>query len=170
MYFFINKKEEYIDIPEGTGEILCNVEFKLAYGGKILLNTTRFHVRRGRVYGLLGPNGCGKSTLMKAIESGQLEGFPGADELMRLRRAFVNHDINGSEVDTPTIDFCLQEPVLAKLGREKIELKLLEMGFTEELIKKPIKFLSGGWKMMLSLTRTMLLGVDLLLLMSLQHI
>ena len=38
------------------------------------------------------------------------------------------------------------------------------MGFTEELIKKPIKFLSGGWKMMLSLTRTMLLGVDLLLL------
>jgi len=160
----INKKEEYIDIPEGTGEILCNVEFKLAYGGKILLNTTRFHVRRGRVYGLLGPNGCGKSTLMKAIESGQLEGFPGADELMRLRRAFVNHDINGSEVDTPTIDFCLQEPVLAKLGREKIELKLLEMGFTEELIKKPIKFLSGGWKMMLSLTRTMLLGVDLLLL------
>ena len=91
----INKKEEYIDIPEGTGEILCNVEFKLAYGGKILLNTTRFHVRRGRVYGLLGPNGCGKSTLMKAIESGQLEGFPGADELMKLRRAFVNHDING---------------------------------------------------------------------------
>ena len=160
----INKKEEYIDIPEGTGEILCNVEFKLAYGGKILLNTTRFHVRRGRVYGLLGPNGCGKSTLMKAIESGQLEGFPGADELMKLRRAFVNHDINGSDVDTPTIDFCLQEPVLAQMGKEKIETKLLEMGFSEDLIQKPIKFLSGGWKMMLSLTRTMLLGVDLLLL------
>ncbi|KAH8063993.1 ATPase [Aureococcus anophagefferens] len=72
----------------GEGEILCNVEFKLAYGGKILLNTTHFHVRRGRIYGLLGHNGCGKSTLMRAISSGQLAGFPGAEELMKLRACF----------------------------------------------------------------------------------
>merc|ERR1719409_1602358 len=60
----VPKREVELDIPEGEGEILCNVEFKLAYGGKILLNTTHFHVRRGRIYGLLGHNGCGKSTLM----------------------------------------------------------------------------------------------------------
>merc|ERR1719199_880645 len=57
----VPKREVELDIPEGEGEILCNVEFKLAYGGKILLNTTHFHVRRGRIYGLLGHNGCGKS-------------------------------------------------------------------------------------------------------------
>ncbi|KAH8072422.1 ATPase [Aureococcus anophagefferens] len=107
-----------LDIPEGEGEILCNVEFKLAYGGKILLNTTHFHVRRGRIYGLLGHNGCGKSTLMRAISSGQLAGFPGAEELMKLRACFVDHDIDGSDANTPTIDFCLQEPILAPLGRE----------------------------------------------------
>ena len=43
----VPKREVVLDIPEGEGEILCNVEFKLAYGGKILLNTTHFHVRRG---------------------------------------------------------------------------------------------------------------------------
>ena len=106
----VPKRDIVLDIPEGEGEILCNVEFKLAYGGKILLNTTHFHVRRGRIYGLLGHNGCGKSTLMRAISSGQLAGFPGAEELMKLRACFVDHDIDGSDANTPTIDFCLQEP------------------------------------------------------------
>ena len=160
----VPKNETQLDIPEGTGEILCNVEFKLAYGGKILLNTTHFHVRRGRIYGLLGHNGCGKSTLMRAISSGQLAGFPGAEELMKLRACFVDHDIDGSDANTPTIDFCLQEPVLAPLGREKIREKLLEMEFTEELIEKPICNLSGGWKMKLALARAVLLNADLLLL------
>ena len=160
----VPKRETVIDIPEGEGEILCNVEFKLAYGGKILLNTTNFHVRRGRIYGLLGHNGCGKSTLMRAISSGQLSGFPGAEELMRLKACFVDHDIDGSDVDTPTIDFCLQEPVLAPLGKEKIREKLIGMNFTDELLEKPIRHLSGGWKMVLALARAMLLNADLLLL------
>ena len=160
----VPKRETILDIPEGEGEILCNVEFKLAYGGKILLNTTNFHVRRGRIYGLLGHNGCGKSTLMRAISSGQLAGFPGAEELMKLRACFVDHDIDGSDANTPTIDFCLQEPVLAQLGREKIYKKLLDMEFTDELIEKPICNLSGGWKMKLALARAMLLNADLLLL------
>lgn len=160
----VPKRETVLDIPEGEGEILCNVEFKLAYGGKILLNTTNFHVRRGRIYGLLGHNGCGKSTLMRAISSGQLAGFPGAEELMKLRACFVDHDIDGSDANTPTIDFCLQEPVLAQLGREKIYKKLLDMEFTDELIEKPICNLSGGWKMKLALARAMLLNADLLLL------
>jgi len=160
----VPKREVELDIPEGEGEILCNVEFKLAYGGKILLNTTHFHVRRGRIYGLLGHNGCGKSTLMRAISSGALAGFPGAEELMKLRACFVDHDIDGSDANTPTIDFCLQEPILAPLGREKIHDKLLEMEFTEELIEKPICNLSGGWKMKLALARAVLLNADLLLL------
>lgn len=158
------KKHVELDIPEGTGEILCNVEFKLAYGGKILLNTTHFHVRRGRVYGLLGHNGCGKSTLMRAISSGALAGFPGAEELMKLRACFVDHDIDGSNADVPTIDFCMQEPTLAQLGRDKIYEKLLEMDFTDDLIQKPICNLSGGWKMKLALARAILLNADLLLL------
>tara|TARA_Y100000389_G_scaffold202779_1_gene249163 strand:- start:481 stop:2946 length:2466 start_codon:yes stop_codon:yes gene_type:complete len=159
----VPKRKVEVDIPEGEGEILCNVEFKLAYGGKILLNTTNFHVRRGRVYGLLGHNGCGKSTLMRAISSGALAGFPGADELMKLNTCFVDHDIDGSESDTPTIDFCLNDPVLAPLGREKIREKLLSMTFKEEHLEKPIKNLSGGFKMMLALAKAVLSKADLIL-------
>lgn len=45
---------------------------------------------RGRRYGLCGPNGVGKSTLMRAIANGQVDGFPPADEL---RTVYVEHDI-----------------------------------------------------------------------------
>ncbi|KAF9102346.1 translational elongation factor EF-1 alpha, partial [Mortierella sp. AM989] len=53
------------DVEEG--ELLCDCEFSLAYGGMILLNKTRLNLRRGQRYGLCGPNGVGKSTLMRAI-------------------------------------------------------------------------------------------------------
>ena len=101
---------------------------------------------------------------MRAISSGALSGFPGAEELMKLRACFVDHDIDGSDANTPTIEFCLQEPIIAQLGRDKIHEKLIEMEFTEELIHKPICNLSGGWKMKLALARAVLLNADLLLL------
>jgi translation initiation factor RLI1 len=57
-------------------EELCACEFSLAYGGMILLNNTRFVLKRGKRYGLCGPNGCGKSTLMRSIAEGKVDGFP----------------------------------------------------------------------------------------------
>jgi ATPase subunit of ABC transporter with duplicated ATPase domains len=56
---------------EEEGEDLCKCDFSLAYGAKILLNNTYLHLKRGKRYGLCGPNGCGKSTLMRAISNGQ---------------------------------------------------------------------------------------------------
>ncbi|GFH27561.1 uncharacterized protein HaLaN_25903, partial [Haematococcus lacustris] len=43
------------DVEEG--EDLCNCEFSLAYGAKILLNNARLRLKRGKRYGLCGPNG-----------------------------------------------------------------------------------------------------------------
>jgi hypothetical protein len=42
------------------GEELCNCEFSLAYGAKILLNNATMRLLRGHRYGLCGPNGVGK--------------------------------------------------------------------------------------------------------------
>ncbi|KAF9936071.1 translational elongation factor EF-1 alpha, partial [Mortierella alpina] len=84
------------DIEEG--ELLCDCEFSLAYGGMILLNKTRLNLRRGQRYGLCGPNGVGKSTLMRAIADGQLEGFPSPDEL---RTVFVEHNLQAEDADLP---------------------------------------------------------------------
>jgi elongation factor 3 len=60
------------DVPEDEeeGEDLCNCQFSLAYGAKILLNTATLRLKRGNRYGLCGKNGTGKSTLMRAITNG----------------------------------------------------------------------------------------------------
>ena len=75
---------------EEEGEELCDCRFSLAYGGKILLTNARLRLQRGRRYGLCGANGVGKSTLLRSISRGHLEGFPPLDVL---RTVYVEHDL-----------------------------------------------------------------------------
>jgi len=86
-----------LDAADGGADELCNCRFSLAYGGKILLNNATLRLLRGNRYGLCGGNGVGKSTLMKAISRGQLDGFPPGDEL---KTVYVEHDIQVSEGDS----------------------------------------------------------------------
>lgn len=146
------------DDEEDEGEDLCNCEFSLAYGAKILLNKTQLRLKRGRRYGLCGPNGAGKSTLMRAIANGQVDGFPTQDEC---RTVYVEHDIDGTKADTSVVDFVFEGDVGTK---EAIVAKLQEFGFSDEMIAMPIASLSGGWKMKLALARAVLKNADILLL------
>ena len=132
---------------EDEGEDLCNCEFSLAYGAKILLNKTQFRLKRNRRYGLCGPNGAGKSTLMRAIANGQVDGFPTQEEC---KTVYVEHDIDGTHADTTVVEFVLQDGEVG-LTPEVVEGKLREFNFTEEMITMPIQSLSGGWKMKLAL-------------------
>ena len=49
-------------------------DLRVHRGGEEVLRDIGFTVRRGTVTGLLGPNGCGKSTLMRSIVGVQLVG------------------------------------------------------------------------------------------------
>lgn len=55
--------------------------FTKVYGDQTVLNAVNLHVKRGRIYGLLGRNGAGKTTIMKtvlgltSITSGEIEVF-----------------------------------------------------------------------------------------------
>lgn len=145
---------------EEEGEDLCNCQFSLAYGAKILLNTATLRLKRGHRYGLCGRNGTGKSTLMRAITNGQVEGFPSPEEV---RTFYVEHDIDGSEEDTSVLDFILADKRIQATREEVIET-LASVGFSDERQKHAIGSLSGGWKMKLALARAMLFKADILLL------
>jgi len=60
--FMVTQDRVKEEIEEEEGEDLCDCEFSLAYGAKILLNNTRLRLKKGRRYGLCGPNGAGKVT------------------------------------------------------------------------------------------------------------
>jgi elongation factor 3 len=146
---------------EEEGEDLCNCEFSLAYGAKILLNMAKLRLKKGKRYGLCGPNGAGKSTLMRAIANGQVEGFPPPTEL---KTVYVEHDIDAEEADTPSLDFVASDPRLDGASREEVEKMLTSVGFSEEYLNKAVGSLSGGWKMKLALARAILMKAQILLL------
>ncbi|PPQ67559.1 hypothetical protein CVT24_002839 [Panaeolus cyanescens] len=154
--------EDAGEVPEDEeeGEDLCNCQFSLAYGAKILLNTATLRLKRGHRYGLCGKNGTGKSTLMRAITNGQVEGFPSPDEV---RTFYVEHDIDGSEEDTSVLAFILADKRILATKEEIIET-LASVGFSDERQAQAIGSLSGGWKMKLALARAMLFRADILLL------
>ncbi|KAK9839773.1 hypothetical protein WJX81_000473 [Elliptochloris bilobata] len=156
--------EDEAAVKKHEGEELCNCEFSLAYGGRILLKNTTLHLFRGRRYGLCGANGAGKSTLMRSIAAGQLDGFPPRDVL---RTVYVEHDIDASEAETPVVDFVFADKALQEAShpsRQQVEDVLAGVGFDAALRGSPVASLSGGWKMKLALARAMLMKADILLL------
>eukprot|EP00887_Chlorella_sp_A99_P000212 scaffold13.g212.t1 len=148
--------EEEEDEEDAENE-LCNCEFSLAYGGKILLQDTRLRLKRGRRYGLCGANGAGKS-------KGQLDGFPPKDVL---RTVYVAHDLDASESQVSSVDYIHSDPEVQEATapeRPAVAAMLASVGFTPGLLDAPVGSLSGGWKMKLALARAMLMKADILLL------
>eukprot|EP00439_Symbiodinium_sp_Y106_P058584 s2771_g8.t1 len=152
------------DLDE-EGEDLCNCVFTLGYGALTLLNNTRLHLKRGKCYGLCGPNDCGKSTLLRAINNEQVDGFPPKSELVT---AFVEHGIGEKEPEcewTP-LEYIFADETIQAMGvtKKKVVAALRSIGFDDQKLKSEIGHLSGGWKMKLGLVRAMLMCADILLL------
>jgi len=163
--------EKMMEIPDDDdededAEELCNCNFTLAYGTKILLHNTKMKLKRGLRYGLLGGNDSGKTTLMRAISNNQVEGFPDTGEV---RTVFVEADIQGEQSHLSCIDYVLHDEKIAALdiNRDEVTSVLATVGFTENGKAKPnhaVSTLSGGWRMKLALARAMLQKADILLL------
>uniref|UniRef100_A0A7S2G4P2 ABC transporter domain-containing protein n=1 Tax=Haptolina brevifila TaxID=156173 RepID=A0A7S2G4P2_9EUKA len=169
------EKEEADD-----AEQLCDCQFSLAYGNKVLLNQTMLKLKRGYRYGLCGKNDSGKTSLMRAIADGQLEeqGFPSSKDL---RTMFVETDVQGEAKDgsgrllseCSVLEFVSKHAGLDKYGVTEADCreKLLSVGFAEDdstmapaSLTKQVGRLSGGWRMKCALTRAMLMKADILLL------
>ena len=183
---FVQKEEIFEDTEEGID--LYKGSFSLAYGALTLLNNVNAHLKRNRFYGLLGPNNCGKTTLMRAIANEQVEGFPKRDQL---RTIFVEHEIQERVVgedsvgydilntDLNGIDWILDccnfvyrmEP---QVKREDVEQVMEELGFgnSEKGTGKDraadaamqVTTYSGGWKMKMQLCAATLMNADILML------
>ena len=149
---------------DDDAEELCNCQFTLAYGTKILLHNTTMRLKRGHKYGLLGQNDSGKTTLMRAIAGGSIEGFP---DPAQVRTVFVEADILGELSHLSCVDYVMEDPRLAGLPRDEVLAVLATVGFREDGKAKPnhaVSTLSGGWRMKLAMARAMLQRADILLL------
>jgi len=180
-----SKPKEEIEEEDTDGVDLYKGSFSLAYGTLTLLRDTKMHLKRNRFYGLLGPNQCGKTTLMRAIVNEQLEGFPKRDEL---KSVFVEHEIEDVEVDVQDDGFpifSVDKPGWWWVVYTCNEVYKIEKTATEEQVKElmksvgfgwhggpdraanlelPVTSYSGGWKMKMQLCAAQLMNADVLML------
>ena len=152
------------DEDDDDAEILCNCVFTLAYGTKILLHNTAMKLKRGAKYGLLGGNDSGKTTLMRSIANGSVEGFPDPAEV---KTVFVEADILGELSHLSCVEYIMADERLAHCNKDEVLATMATVGFTEDGKAKPhhpVSSLSGGWRMKLAMARAMLQRADILLL------
>jgi elongation factor 3 len=137
--------------PDDPALDLCNCTFTLAYGTKILLHNCSLRLKRGAKYGLLGGNDSGKTTLMRSIANGSVEGFPDPSEV---RTVFVEADIVGELSHLSCVDYIMEDPRLKSLDKAEVLKVMASVGFTEDGKAKPhhpVSSLSGGWRMKLAM-------------------
>jgi elongation factor 3 len=148
-------------LEEENATKLCSCEFTLGYGSKVLLHKTKLELYKGFKYGLIGSNNSGKSTLMRAMATRQLESFP-----QELKSVYVETDILGELSHLSLVDYILQDERLKEenLTQDRVEQSLRNFAFTEQMLSGGVSTLSGGWRMKLALARAMMQNADILLM------
>ncbi|MEQ1527956.1 MAG: ATP-binding cassette domain-containing protein [Methylococcales bacterium] len=150
------------------------------YKKKPAVNQVDLSVARGEIYGLIGPDGAGKSSLMKAIagvlsfEQGSLKVFgvtidsEAAAEQIKGRLGFMPQGLGlnlyGDLSVEENIDFFAQLRQVSPEQLAERKEKLLTMTHLDAFRDRPMKQLSGGMKQKLGLVCTLIHQPELVIL------
>ena len=160
---------------------------------QFLLDDTSILITKGMKVGIVGRNGCGKSTLFKVILGTlQSHNFFGNIEFSKNKRiAYVEQEIQEQELDMSILQFVLSQDKILISYRKKLETALPEeiseimeqlfflendsaearvaeildgLGFLQSDFIRPVRDFSGGWRMRLALAGALFQSSDYLLL------
>lgn len=156
---------------------------------KVLLENASAHISDGQKVGLIGDNGCGKTTLFKVLKK-EVEPVQGSVNFPH------NNHISSVEQNIRETEISLMEFVLSKdvqlmylrqqlqtasewelphihdqlklVGSESAEGRVARilsgLGFSNDDLNRPISSFSGGWRMRMALAAALFQPSDILLL------
>ena len=147
---------------ESAGDVLSVKELSFSYSGEPLINNISFLIRRYERVLFLGKNGCGKSTLMKLINS-MLTPNRGKLTLgYNIKIGYYDQENRGLDLTKTVFEEIHDEYPEKKDGELRSALALFLFG-PDDIIK-PISVLSGGERARLTLAKLMLKKVNLLIM------
>ena len=134
------------------------------FATKTILKEASAHLRPGSRVGLVGPNGIGKTTLLRLIlgeqplDGGRIRKRP------RLRIGYLPQDLEehlGNITPPPTTLDATHRGLYPEHEAKRI---LSGLGFSQEDFTRPLADLSGGFRMRVALAHMLLSAPDVLLL------
>lgn len=136
-----------------------------AYEERLVLDGISFNVRKGEAIGLIGKNGCGKSTTLKMLtrimypNSGSIEIKGRVSSLIELGAGF-HPDMSGREnIYTNAAIFGLNKKEID----ERLE-EIIEFSEMEEFLDNPVRTYSSGMYMRLAFAVAINVNADVLLI------
>lgn len=157
-----NISETKITIQEGSEIVSKNIleinKLNLYAGNKLLIENAAFKVKRGKKVGLVGENGCGKTTLLKEILKQSNENIKIANKV-KIGYFDQNQDILQKE---KSILQNISENCSFDQGFIRINLD--NFGFKGDEVYKLVNSLSGGEVVKAALCKVLLSDNNLLIL------
>lgn len=147
-----------LDVASGapTGKIVAELtEVCKTYGSKVITRNFSATFLRGDKIGLIGPNGVGKTTLLKMI-LGELEADSGKiRQGANLQVAYFDQMRNALDMDASLEDFISPGSEWIEIGTQRKHVKsyLDDFLFSPARATSPVRSLSGGERNRLLLAR-----------------
>ncbi len=161
-----NKDMEMVHVEQRLGKkSILFKEVSMAYGDHVLFNDFTYTCTRHDRIGILGVNGCGKSTLIKMI-AGEVLPVSGMIEIGETVKLGYfkqgNEDLNSEK---RVIDYIKDTSDNLETSDGLLSARQLceRFLFDSALQQTKIKYLSGGQKRRLNLLRVLMLGPNVLL-------
>jgi len=143
-----------------------------SFKGRKIFDGLDWSIKKNKKYGLVGPNGTGKTTLLEAV-SGLLETESGSVAVpKKIVIGYLSQDLKFDQTKRTIVEEALSaltgssaideyEVDRVKFQAEKI---LMGLGFEKKQLEEKTSTLSGGWKMRIELAKLLLKEPNLLLL------
>lgn len=135
------------------------------YGEKVLIDDFDYIVLKNQRLGIIGPNGCGKSTLIKII-AGLIEPDSGSVEIGEtIQLGYFAQEVPDMNTEQRVIDYIkdVAEYLTTKDGKISASQMLERFLFTPEMQYAPVSKLSGGEKKRLYLLKVIFTGANVYL-------